>query len=463
MTTSDLRRLDNTHVWHPFTPMLEQAREETPVIAAGDGFYLIDTDGRRYLDGISSLWCNVHGHRVPEIDRAIREQLDQIAHSTLLGLSNVPSIRLAAELVRRAPKGLNHVFYSDNGSTAVEAALKIAYQYYRQRRSGIENRDLFLSFSGAYHGDTVGSVSVGGIDLFHATYGSLLFKTVKVPAPASYRLPPGFTNESYRAHCEAELARVVGEQGGRIAGVVVEPLVQGAAGILVHPAGWLRRIRELTRARDILLIADEVATGFGRTGTLFACEQEDVQPDLLCLSKGITGGYLPLAATLATDAVYEAFLAEPAEGMTFFHGHTYTGNPLACAASLASLELFEKNNVLERVRASSGLLARRLSEMGDHPQVGQVRQKGIMAGIEVVADRSRQAPFAPALRVGHRVALAARRRGAVIRPLGDVIVLMPAPAMPGALVDELCTVTFAAIDEVLAEVSASLQHCARFE
>jgi adenosylmethionine-8-amino-7-oxononanoate aminotransferase len=452
MTTADLRRLDTARVWHPFTPMLEQAREETPIIAGGEGFYLIDTDGRRYLDGISSLWCNIHGHRVPEIDRAIREQLDRIAHSTLLGLANVRSIHLAAELVRRAPQGLNHVFFSDNGSTAVEAALKIAWQYYRQRGTGAENRDLFVSFSGAYHGDTVGSVSVGGIDLFHATYGGLLFKTVKVPAPASYRLPAGFTGDSYRAYCEAELIRVMAESGGRVAGVVVEPLVQGAAGILVHPAGWLRKIRDLTRAHDILLIADEVATGFGRTGTLFACEQENVQPDLLCLSKGITGGYLPLAATLAGDAIYEAFLAEPAEGKTFFHGHTYTGNPLACAAALASLELFEKNNVLGNVRANTGLMAGRLAELDDHPHVGQVRQKGIMAGIELVADPSSQAPFAPELRVGHRVALAARRRGVIIRPLADVIVLMPAPAMPGTLVDELCTAAFASIDDVVDDV-----------
>jgi adenosylmethionine-8-amino-7-oxononanoate aminotransferase len=452
MSSNDLRHLDNAHVWHPFTPMLEYTREETPIIAAGDGFYLVDTDGRRYLDGISSLWCNVHGHRVPEIDQAIREQLDRVAHSTLLGLSNVPSIRLAAELVRRVPAGLRHVFYSDNGSTAVEAALKMAYQFYRQRSGGREDRDLFVSYSGAYHGDTVGSVSVGGIDLFHATYGGLLFKTVKIPAPASYRLPPGFTRDSYRAHCEAELARILHEQSRRIAGVVVEPLVQGAAGILVHPTGWLLRVRELTKAHDILLIADEVATGFGRTGTLFACEQEQVTPDLLCLSKGITGGYLPLAATLATDAIYDAFVAEPAEGKTFFHGHTYTGNPLACAAALASLELFEKNRVLDNVQRNEALLARRLSDFAPHPHVGEVRQKGIMAGIELVADRSRQTPFAPNARLGHRVALAARRRGTIVRPLGDVIVVMPAPAMPEALVDDLCTVTFAAIDEALEEV-----------
>ena len=460
MTTDELRRLDKAHVWHPFTPMLEHGREETPIIVSGDGFYLIDSDGRRYLDGVSSLWCNVHGHRVPEIDAAIRSQLDDIAHTTLLGLSSVPSVRLAAELVRRAPDGLTHVFFSDNGSTAVEAALKIAYQYYRQRggpgkaaRSQPQhdnNRDLFVSLSGAYHGDTVGSVSVGGIDLFHGVYGGLLFKTLRVPSPAAYRLPPGHSAESYREHCEAELERVFGEHRDRIAGFVIEPLVQGAAGILVHPAGYLARVRELTRAHDVLLIADEVATGFGRTGTLWACEQEHVAPDLICLSKGITGGYLPLAATLATDEVYQAFLDEPAQGKTFYHGHTYTGNPLACAAALASLELFERNRVLDNVRANSEILARRLARLGDHPHVGDVRQKGIMAGIELVAQKSNQQAFDPADRIGHRVVLAARLRGLVLRPLGDVIVLMPAPAMPAELVDQLCTATFAAIDDVLA-------------
>ncbi|MBS0263563.1 MAG: adenosylmethionine--8-amino-7-oxononanoate transaminase [Planctomycetes bacterium] len=448
MNTTQLRQLDNAHVWHPFTPMLEHGREDIPVIVSGDRFHLIDTDGRRYLDGVSSLWCNVHGHRVLEIDKAIREQLGQIAHSTLLGLDNVPSIRLAAALVRRLPAGLTRVFYSDNGSTAVEAALKIAYQYYRQRRTRPENRELFVSLSGAYHGDTVGSVSVGGIDLFHGIYGGLLFKTLKVPSPASYRLPPGHTPQSWEAHCLAELERVFAAYRGKIAGFVIEPIVQGAAGILVHPPGWLTRIRELTRAEDVLLIADEVATGFGRTGTFLACEQEQVVPDLLCLSKGITGGYMPLAATVATEEIYDAFLDEPAEAKTFFHGHTYTGNPLACAAALASLELFEQSGVLGNVRDISALMARRLTELSDHPHVGDIRQKGTMVGIELVRDRADKSPYAATERLGHRVVLAARQRGVIIRPLGDVIVLMPAPAMPAGLVDELCSATFQAIRDV---------------
>lgn len=449
MSSADLRRLDTAHVWHPFTPMLEQGREETPVIVAGDGFDLIDAEGNRYLDGVSSLWCNVHGHRVPEIDAAVRNQLDRIAHTTLLGLSSEPSIRLATELVKRVPAGLNHVFYSDNGSTAVEAALKIAYQYHQQKAKNSGRRDLFVRLSEAYHGDTIGSVSVGGIDLFHGVYSSLLFPALKVPAPATYRLPPGFTAESYKAHCFSELERILAENKDRVAAFIIEPLVQGAAGILVHPPGYLRRVRELTAQHGIPLIADEVATGFGRTGTLFACGQENVRPDLLCLSKGITGGYLPLAATLATDEIYNAFLAEPHEGKTFFHGHTYTGNPLACAAALASLDLFERNRVLDNVQTLSLTLADRLQELSDHPHVGDIRQKGIMIGVELVQDRRTREPFLASSRIGHKIVLAARERGVVIRPLGDVMVLMPAPAMPVESVHRLCDALISSIDDVL--------------
>ena len=451
----DLRRADNEFVWHPFTPMQAYREEGAPIIADADGFFLIDTEGRRYLDGFSSLWCNVHGHRVPEIDAAIREQLDHVAHSTLLGLSSVPSIELARELVQRTPSGLNKVFYSDSGATAVEVALKIAYQYHAQRTSSANKgtsprRDLFLRMGGAYHGDTIGTVSVGGIALFHGIYRDLLFETVEVPAPVVGRRPPGYTSETYLDYCFAQLERLIVEYRDRAAGFIIEPLVQGAAGMLVHPTGYLARIRELTREHGVLLIADEVAVGFGRTGTMFACEQEGVSPDILCLAKGITGGYLPLAATLATDEIYNAFLGEPSEGKTFFHGHTYTGNPLGCAAALASLRLFNERRVLENVRSNTGRLQERLASLKDCPYVAEVRQKGVMVGIELVRDRETLAPFPAARRMGHQVTLAARKRGVIIRPLGDVVVLMPAPAMPAELIDQLCDVAIEAIREVTA-------------
>ncbi|MBW3541042.1 MAG: adenosylmethionine--8-amino-7-oxononanoate transaminase [Planctomycetes bacterium] len=427
-------------------------QEDAPIIECGEGFELIDVDGRRYLDGISSLWCNVHGHRVPEIDAAVHAQLDRVAHSTLLGLANVPSIELARRLVELAPPGLTKVFYSDSGATAVEAALKIACQYHAQANPDSPRRTLFACLSGAYHGDTLGGVSVGRIDAFHRAFEPLLFETVRVPSPVTLRTPPGHDSDSYLRFCDRELERVLVEHRERLAAFVIEPLVQGAAGILVHPPGWLARVRELTAAHGVLLIADEVAVGFGRTGTMFACDEERVVPDLLCLAKGLSGGYLPLAATLATDRVFEAFLGEPAAGRTFFHGHTYTGNPLACAAAVASLELFAKNRVLDNVRANAEIIRRELAVLGDHPHVAEVRQRGIMVGIELVRDRPTLEPFSPDRRAGHRVALAARRRGVIIRPLGDVVVLMPAPAMPGKLVERLCRVAVESIAEVCREL-----------
>ena len=427
--------------------MLAYRDEDAPIIESGDGFYLIDVDGNRYLDGISSLWCNVHGHQVPEIDQAIRNQLNKVAHTTLLGLSSRPSIELAKALVDVTPRSLTKVFYSDSGATAVEAALKIAWQYHRQK-SEPEERTIFGTVSGAYHGDTIGSVSVGSIELFHTVYGKLLFNTVSVPSPAAFHRPLAMRREDYLQHCFDEVERVIREHGKNMAGFVIEPLVQGAAGILVHPEGYLKQIRELTAEYGIPLICDEVAVGFGRTGTMFACEQEQVEPDLMCVAKGLTGGYLPVAASLATDEIYSAFLAEPTAGKTFYHGHTFTGNPLGCAAALASMQLFETNGILNNVKVLAGLIRDRLAPLADHANVGEIRQKGIMVGIELVTDREPVKAFPPERRVGHQVTLAARKLGAIIRPLGDVIVLMPAPAMPTDLVDQLCTLTIQAIEEV---------------
>jgi adenosylmethionine-8-amino-7-oxononanoate aminotransferase len=397
----DPAQLDRDHLWHPFTQQLGWVEEEPLMVERAEGSQLIDGEGRRYIDGVSSLWCNVHGHRHPGIDAAVAEQLGKVAHSTMLGLSHPAAAELAGRLVELAPPGLSRVFYSESGSTAVEIALKMAFQYQRQRGGQHARRTSFVHLRDSYHGDTIGSVSVGGIDTFHAAYRPLLFGT--------HAAEPGDA---------ADLERVLAAHEEEIAAVIVEPLVQGAAGMLLHPPGYLGAVRELCDRFGVLLICDEVATGFGRTGTMFACEREAVSPDLLCLAKGLTGGYLPLAATLATERIYAGFLGAPAEQRTFFHGHTYTGNPLACAAALASLDAFEQEQTLERLQPKIELLGELLEDVAAMPEVAEVRRCGVMVGIDL-------GEHDPDLRLGHRVTLEARARGAIIRPLGDVVVLMP--------------------------------------
>lgn len=448
-STSQLREWDNAHVWHPFTPMSAYQEENAPIIVEGRGFDLIDSDGNAYLDGISSLWCNVHGHAVPEINEAVKQQLDKVGHSTMLGLSNDVSIQLAKQLVDITPAGLNRVFYSDSGATAVEVALKLAYQFHQQKPSPEPQRTTFLCVGNAYHGDTLGSVSVGSMDVFHRAYRHLLFPTVAVPSPVATRVSDGHTKESWLQHCFDEVAKLIEAHHETAAGFVIEPLVQGAAGILVHPPGYLRHVRTCCDKFNIPLIADEVAVGFGRTGSLFACEQESVEPDIMCIAKGISGGYLPLAATLTTDEIYNAFLGQPSEGRTFFHGHTYTGNPLGCAAALASLQLFHDNDVLNNAVSNAGVLSEKLAALGQHPHVGEIRQKGTMVGIELVQERDAMTCFDREVRMGHHVTLQARKRGVIVRPLSDVIVLMPAPAMPGELVGKLCDATIESIDAAI--------------
>jgi len=441
-----LQALDRSAVWHPFTQMAGYA--DPLVIVRGEGNYLVDAEGRRYLDGVSSLWCNLHGHRRPEIDRAIREQLGRVAHTTLLGLGSPPSVELARRLVALAPGDLGHVFYSDDGSTAVEAALKIACQYHRQKPRPEPQRTRFIALEHAYHGDTLGSVSVGGIDLFHATYRPLLMDVARVPSPWCYRCPLGLRRDACRLRCADEMDRVVDRMAEQAAALVIEPLVQGAAGMIVHPEGYLRRVRSACDRAGCLMIADEVAVGFGRTGTMFACEQEQVVPDLLCVAKGLTGGYLPLAATLARDHVYEAFLGERGEKKTFYHGHTYTGNALAAAAALAGLDIFDADRVLQELPAKIARLAGALAPLARLEHVGDVRQKGLMVGIELVADRAsgRAYPFEAAM--GDRVCAAVRRRGVILRPLGDVVVLMPPLSITPDEIDLLARATADAIREV---------------
>lgn len=419
-TPEALARWDLQHLWHPFTQQDEwEAAGDPLMIERAEGVELIDVQGRRYLDGVASLWTNVHGHRHPHIDAAVRAQLDRVAHSTLLGLASVPSARLARrliELTARLPgagEPLSRVFYSDSGSTAVEVALKIAFQCQQQR--GQRQRTRFAALAEAYHGDTLGGVSVGGIELFHGVYRPLLFDALRLPAPDR----PDPDDE---ARCLAHADELLREHGDTLAAIVVEPLVQGAAGMRRHSPAFLDALLSLAREAGLLVIVDEVATGFGRTGTLFALEQTTSRPDLLCLAKGLSGGYLPLAATLATEAVFEAFRGPYVEHRTFFHGHTYTGNPLACAAALASLEVFEQEAVIEGLPPKIQALSDALRALPTR-HVAELRQHGLMAGALLRHDHP------PEARVGHRVCMAARELGVIVRPLGDLIVFMPPLSM----------------------------------
>ncbi|GAB6165301.1 adenosylmethionine--8-amino-7-oxononanoate transaminase [Thermostilla marina] len=431
----DLERWDREIVWHAFTQMAEY---EPFIIERAEGCTLIDLDGNRYIDGVSSLWCNIHGHRHPVIDAAIREQLARTAHVTNLGLSNPTTIRLAKRLTEIAPAGLTHVFFSDDGATAVEVALKMAFQYWRQRPDPRPEKRLYVALGDAYHGDTIGSVSVGGVERFHAMFHPLLFETIRLPVPDSYRRPAGMSDEALTAHHLAKLEAVLAERASEIAAMVIEPLVQGAAGMIMHPPGYLRGVRELTRKYDVLLIADEVAVGFGRTGKMFACEHEDVVPDLLCLAKGITGGYMPLAATLATDEIYNAFLGTYAESKTFFHGHTYGGNPLGAAAALAVLDVFEKEQTLAHLPEKIDRLSLHLERIAQLPHVGDARQRGMIAAVELVADRSTKTPYPWEEKRGMQVCDHARKRGVWLRPLGNVIVIMPPLAVSLDEIDRIC-------------------------
>jgi adenosylmethionine-8-amino-7-oxononanoate transaminase len=444
----DLERKDKRFLWHPFTQMSEWFEDEPLIVESAEGCWLVDIEGRRYLDGVSSLWCNVHGHRHPRIDAAVRAQLDKIAHSTMLGMTHAPGIELAERLIEIAPPGLSRVFYAENGASAVEIALKIAFQYWQNL--GIPEKRRFVSLEYAYHGDTLGAVSVGGIDTFHAIYQPLLFESLRAPAPYVYRSPFGKGEPgACRDQCLAKLEAILNAHGEEIAAVIVEPLVQGAAGIVVHPDGYLAGVRDLCDRHEVLLICDEVATGFGRTGKMFACEHEAVTPDLMVIGKGLTGGYLPLAATLVTEEIFEAFLGRYEEMKTFFHGHTYTGNQLACAAGLASLDIFREESVLENLPPKIATLEKELEAFREHPNVGDIRQRGMAAGVELVANRETKQPFDVSERVAWRVCRKARDLGVAMRPLGDVLVFMPPLAISAEEIEFLVRTARVALEEVL--------------
>ncbi len=433
-----LEQLDKKYIWHPFTQMKEWVEDVPVIITEGKDCFIKDIYGRWYIDGVSSLWVNIFGHRKKELDEAIKEQVDKISHSTLLGLSNVPAIEYAEKLINLIQKIyskaqsknnlqdnriLSKVFYSDNGSTSVEVALKMAFQYWKHK--GAREKTAFVSLRNAYHGDTIGAVSVGGIDIFHKTFEPLLFRTYKAPSPYCYRCELELEYPSCNLSCAAKLEEILSNNSSHIAAFIIEPLVQAAGGMIVSPPGYLKVVNDLCKKYNVLMIADEVATGFGRTGKMFACEHENVFPDIMCLSKGITGGYMPLAVTISTGEIYDAFLGEFKDIKTFFHGHSYTGNPLACAVAIKVLDLFDKEKVLKNVLNNVKILEEWLKEIDRFNHVGNVRNCGMMAGVELVRDKRTKEPYAWEEKMGWKVVLNAREKGVFLRPLGNVIVIMP--------------------------------------
>jgi len=441
-----LENLDKRYIWHPFTQMKDWLSQQPLIIKQARGSYLQDVKGRWFLDGVSSLWVNIHGHRKKELDLALKEQVDKVAHSTFLGLSHVPAIKLAKQLIDIAPKGLTKVFFSDDGSTSVEIALKMAFAYWQYRNYQEKTKFIYLNYS--YHGDTIGSVSVGGIDLFHKIFRPLLFSSFKVEAPYCYRCPKEKVYPACRLQCLDSLKDTLERYHKQVCALIVEPIVQCAGGIIVWPQGILRQMRQLCDRYGILLIADEVAVGFGRTGKMFACEHEDVTPDIICLSKGLSAGYLPLAATLTKEDIYRQFLGNYSEKKTFFHGHSYTANPLACAVARESLEIFRKEDVLKRVKQKIEFLENQLKRFKELSCVGDIRQKGLIVGIELVKDKTTKQEFSWEDKIGIRVCEYVRTKGLILRPLGNVIVLMPPLSIELRDLKKITDITYDAIEHV---------------
>lgn len=440
---SYLEEIDKEYIWHPFTQMKEWMEQDIIIINHGKGNYIYDIKGNKYLDAVSSLWCNLHGHVNPKINRALIDQINKISHSTLLGLTNVPAILLAQKVAGILPSGLKRIFYSDDGSTSVEVAIKMAFMYWQHK--GEPKRKKFIYLNNSYHGDTLGAVSVGGISIFHGTFKPLLFPAIKAPSPYCYRCELNLVYPSCNVSCAEEIRKISKENRDEVAALILEPIVQTAGGIIVSPPGYLKKIRKICDENQILLIADEVATGFMRTGKMFAVNHEDVKPDIICLSKGLTGGYLPLAITATTEEIFSAFLGRYEEFKTFFHGHTYTGNQLGCVAALASLKLLLKKEFIKKLEDKILIFKEGIERLNELKHVGDIRQKGLIMGIELVKNRETREVYNPSERIGYKVCKEIRNFGIFIRPLGDVIVFIPPLSIKEKEIKHLIYSTFESI------------------
>jgi len=431
-------------LWHPCTQMKDHEQLPLIPIRRGEGVWLEDFDGKRYIDAVSSWWVNVFGHSNPRINQRIKDQLDQLEHVMLAGFSHQPVVELSERLVALTPPGLERVFYTDNGSTGIEVALKMSFHYWRN--SGQPAKQRFVTLTNSYHGETVAAMSVGDVALFTDTYKPLLLDTFKVPSPDCYLRPEGMSWEEHSRNMFAHMERTLAEHHRGIAAVIVEPLIQGAGGMRMYHPVYLKLLREACDRYDVHLIHDEIAVGFGRTGTMFACEQAGITPDFLCLSKALTGGYLPMAAVLTTDKLYQAFYDDYSTLRAFLHSHTYTGNPLACAAALATLDIFEQDNVIEANKALAARMATATAHLADHPHVAEVRQTGMALAIEMVADKARKTPYPWQERRGLKVYQHALQRGALLRPLGSVVYFLPPYTITEEQIDLLAQIATEGID-----------------
>lgn len=450
----NLKKIDLNNLWHPFTQTKVWESDNDPLIVeSAEGFELIDVEGNRYLDGVSSLWCNVHGHSVPEIISTLKDQAEKVCHSTLLGLSHRPILELTERLMKIVPKNLTRVFYADSGSTAVEASLRMAMEWWQKQNSpASKKKTKLLSLVGAYHGDTLGAVSVGYLEDFHWPLKSLVTQAFRVNPPHVYRFEQGLSEDEAVEKSIEELSSLLSKEAEQIATFIIEPLVQGAAGMWIHSAKYLQAVRELCTKHNVLLIADEVATGFGKTGKMFAVEKANVEPDILVLGKGLSAGYLPISAAVTTEQIFSGFTGEVSEGKTFFYGQTFAGNPLAAACAVANLDYFESSKVLDSLPERITVYQQALVEMIlTHSQVDEVRVCGLMTGIELTKTSGKRDPYPSAELVGHRIVKEARKRGVIIRPLGNVMVLMPAIAMPEKDLLRLVQVTAESISAVCGE------------
>ena len=448
MNANSLIDFDVKHIWHPASQMKDYETLPPIVVKSGKGCYLYDTDGKEYIDIVSSWWCNLLGHSNRKINQAIKDQLDDIEHVIFANFTHQPAIKLCEELIKILPKGLCKFNFSDNGSASVECSLKMAFQYHYQ--TGNPQKTKFMCLSDGYHGETIGALSVGTLDLYAKIYKPMLMDTIRIKAPDCYRCPYGKCRDNCDVECFKEAEIEFEKHGNETAGVIIEPLLQGSAGMRIYPAKYLTKLRKLCDEYNVILIADEIATGFGRTGKMFAYDHAGVSPDIICLSKGLTGGYMPMSMTVTTQKIYDAFYADYLEGKAFMHSHTYSGNPLGCSAALAVQKILREENIIEHSNQTAKYLNKRLNEVfSEHKNVGEIRHLNLINAIELVKNKDTKESFDSKLRLGYQIYKKALSKGLLLRPLGDVLYFNPPLIIDKNTIDKAIDICHSSIKEIL--------------